>query len=427
MAVFIPKGETEYSCNFRLSNRKQVIRKCGTKREAEAKRFEALLRVRLEQELKDAADEARRKAAEPKIAPFLRDFARVPDPNIPGDQGGHFWENYGNAAYENPKTKRFYRCGVGNLLKFAPFDVRLNEIEAMAISGYVGFRKKQPKVKKIGTVYHDLSVLKVILNKAVEWGFISHFPKITIGEQDKIGMAIPMHDEDAYLAASPDDDHRLWVLLQIETAMMPCEAAALRWTDVKLGPDVEAFGGLWEDGVVYDRCEKTQYRARPLAMTPKLAVAMQAQFDRRDPANPYVFPAARSGVDRLSSFQTAHQRIWQRNLLPGVTRFRIYDLRHTALTRANESGAGLMELLEMGGWNSIEMAQRYIKVSAMKRASTAKKMSEHTEKLREAEQRRRVVNESAQAVAAAPTVVKPAATVVDFAAARQKFTAQPSK
>nr|WP_276972634.1 tyrosine-type recombinase/integrase [Tatumella ptyseos] len=45
--------------------------------------------------------------------------------------------------------------------------------------------------------------------------------------------------------------------------------------------------------------------------------------------------------------------------LRGITDFRFHDLRHTWASWLIQAGVPLSALQEMGGWESIEMVQRY--------------------------------------------------------------------
>lgn len=55
-----------------------------------------------------------------------------------------------------------------------------------------------------------------------------------------------------------------------------------------------------------------------------------------------------------------HNTAWNIGLkAPGIEDFRFHDLRHTWASWLIQSGVPLSTLQEMGGWESIEMIQRY--------------------------------------------------------------------
>ena len=57
-------------------------------------------------------------------------------------------------------------------------------------------------------------------------------------------------------------------------------------------------------------------------------------------------------VDGNTAFRTALKRA-------GIENFRFHDLRHTWASWLIQAGVPLSVLQEMGGWESIEMVQRY--------------------------------------------------------------------
>lgn len=60
----------------------------------------------------------------------------------------------------------------------------------------------------------------------------------------------------------------------------------------------------------------------------------------------------------------------------GVTDFRFHDLRHTWASWLVQAGVPLSALQEMGGWESIEMVQRYAHLSPVHLTEHARKIDE---------------------------------------------------
>ena len=68
----------------------------------------------------------------------------------------------------------------------------------------------------------------------------------------------------------------------------------------------------------------------------------------------YVFTYQGKPVDRTST------RAWQKALKrAGIEDFRWHDLRHTWASWHVQRGTSLQELMELGGWSSIDMVLRY--------------------------------------------------------------------
>jgi integrase len=68
-------------------------------------------------------------------------------------------------------------------------------------------------------------------------------------------------------------------------------------------------------------------------------------------------------------------KAWQGALRrAGIKNFRFHDLRHTWASWLVQSGVSLLALKEMGGWESLEMLQRYAHLAASQLASNANKL-----------------------------------------------------
>ncbi len=62
---------------------------------------------------------------------------------------------------------------------------------------------------------------------------------------------------------------------------------------------------------------------------------------------------------------TDSNKAWSGALrLAGISNFRSHDLRHTWASWLVQSGVSLLALKEMGGWETLEMVQRYAYLSA---------------------------------------------------------------
>ncbi len=62
----------------------------------------------------------------------------------------------------------------------------------------------------------------------------------------------------------------------------------------------------------------------------------------------------------MTDLELAHLRALRDS---GVARFRIYDLRHTAATRAAEAGTNPLSLAKLLGHSDLKTTQRYVHLS----------------------------------------------------------------
>lgn len=370
MSVFKRRPDDHHwTVKFKLRGR-QYMKTSGTSSKTAARDFESDYRKQILKELAEGSSKPKRSA------PLLEDFIRNPSLDDSTDRGGEFWEKFGNAQYsKKPKTQRFYRDRFKVLIRLLG-DKRLDRIDNEDLDEFVSTRVEEDVTN--ATINRDLAALSVALNRARRWRLVAELPVIEKREEREIGVAITPQQEAAYMAAA-DQDLADFALIQIDTAMMPVSAASLRWSDVHFG---ESEG--WAHGYIFDGCEKTTLRKRELGMTKRLAMRLKERKLAQG-ASIYVFPADKLGAGfptPLDTFRSAHKRLW----VEGETwrpltipEFRIYDFRHTALTRAWEAGADEIALMAMAGWSSFAMAKRYIKNRTEMKSRNVQRMDAYME------------------------------------------------
>ena len=97
-----------------------------------------------------------------------------------------------------------------------------------------------------------------------------------------------------------------------------------------------------------------QAKAGKAIGVPLNQTAMQVLMDRPRVSD-YVFTHSGGGKVKAIS-----NRVWREALdKAGITDFRWHDLRHTWASWLVQNGTPLAALKEMGGWESVEMVQRY--------------------------------------------------------------------
>jgi integrase len=222
----------------------------------------------------------------------------------------------------------------------------------------VGIRKKNGRTVtadtfrpvSIATVNRDLAVLRIMLNKARAWKYEVAQLRIRLmkGEQHRQRI-MTKAEEIAYLAAAPEllGD---FAALALNTGMRPdSEICALRWEAVD-----------FRQGCIYVVKGKTDNARRPIPIIgPVSEVLVRRHEAAGKPTSGFVFTRD-MGVTALSYsvIDTQHDRVLA--TLAWTERIRIYDFRHTALTRLYQSGTRVIDLKIIAGHASVKTTERYI-------------------------------------------------------------------
>lgn len=380
MSIIRRKGSKNLYMKFKYK-KKQYLISCGTQIQSYAEKKERDFRSKLEKdkylESQLSAEELEKKKAALHPAPQFKDFVELP---VGDSEGGLFWSEYGTNAYaDTPNTLASYRDRIRMLLRYPKLaEAKLTAIDEKLIAGYVNMRRGQKlKTRKLknATINRDLAVLSVIMTQAKKQQFIAVIPEFPVRFEEKyIGRAISSEEERIYMAAV-DPDLFDFALILMDTALEPGTVASLVWQDIVLGPH-EGF----QHGSIHGHCQKAETRDRKQPMSPRLATVIRERWLRMGrPETGWVFPSDRkpSHPTPLSSFQSAHKRMWKQTAEWSplkIRRFRLYDLRHTALTRLRGSGGDNWDLKDFAGWKTLRMADRYVHPDAASKARAADRL-----------------------------------------------------
>ena len=101
---------------------------------------------------------------------------------------------------------------------------------------------------------------------------------------------------------------------------------------------------------------KTAFARRTIPLTPLAREVLATRILRAN--SEWLFPAPNNATRPLSSARKAHEAALRRS---GIQpHFRLYDLRHTALTRMAMASVDLPPLRELAGHANIHMTMRYL-------------------------------------------------------------------
>lgn len=193
-----------------------------------------------------------------------------------------------------------------------------------------------------------VATLSRILTLCEDWRWINRAPKLVRFDEPDVRVRWePRPVITALIQAIAKDWMKEVVLFAVSTGMRADEVLSLTWSQVDV-----ARRHAW---VTHSRAKSKRARAVPLN-TDALAVIER----RRGIHKTLVFTrAARSGRD-IAKISQVDARMFERACRTvGITDFHFHDLRHTWASWHVQAGMPLMVLKELGGWERIEMVQKY--------------------------------------------------------------------
>ena len=136
--------------------------------------------------------------------------------------------------------------------------------------------------------------------------------------------------------------------------MRPEEILKIRFENVRFDPVGNA-----RFGYIHNPEGKTRRAKRNLPMTARVREVLMRRYEAAGKPR-WAWAFARGEGERASydSVKCHHRRLMYK--LPKNARWRLYDLRHTNLTRLGESGADPFSIQILAGHGSILTSQRYV-------------------------------------------------------------------
>jgi excisionase family DNA binding protein len=267
---------------------------------------------------------------EPKIKKIsFSDFSKV------------YLQNYVQVKRRNWMSEK-YRLDALNAHFKDNLDLR--GITPMAIQGFI---KARQTIGNAGsTVNRSLALMKHLLNKAIEEGFLENNPvqkvKFFSEKENRIERVLT-REEEARLMGHSTGYLKSVLIIALNTGMRLGEILNLKWNQI----DVEA-------GKI--TVEKTKSgRPRIVFINSPLLAELQSMRSLNGKV-PQLFLNEQTGKPLTlvrRSFLTACKKA-------GISNLRIHDLRHTFASRLLEKGADIETVRSLLGHYSIVMTQRYV-------------------------------------------------------------------
>lgn len=274
--------------------------------------------------------------------------------------------------YISPKTYHEYELNIVTLGKFFG-EMRLPEITADMIRAY-----QRTRLTQCGSfaINHECSVLQQMLKRIGKWNEIAFdYQPLPLPKEER-GRALRDEEKINLLKIASSDPNweaaYCFAMIAVSTSCGPKETYTLRLKDV----DLEA-----RTITVQPQGAKNVHRIRTLPLNSEALAGVKAAYDRArrlgsvDPEH-YLFPFR---INRKTfdpqKHQTTFKTAWRKlTTAAGLQGFRMYDLRHHAITVLLENPKVSEETAEhIAGHISRKMKKRYshARLDAMRAALDA--------------------------------------------------------
>jgi integrase len=258
-----------------------------------------------------------------------------------------------NQHREHPSTHERYMRSVKVLIRF--FGQRtLDMISSADVERFKIIRSRE-RLKNArdgrtvtpAAVNRELAVLRILFNLAIRLkkARTNAVSGVKLLPEHNLQMRVlSWEEESAYLAAA-SQPLRDVAALMLQTGMRPGEVFRLRREDVNL-----------ELGFLRIPTGKTPFARRTIPLT---QVGREVLSRRMlDAKSEWLFPSRHNAERPINWLRKAHIETLKRSAINPP--FRLYDLRHTALTRMAMAGIDLPTLRELAGHTNIQMTMRYV-------------------------------------------------------------------
>ncbi|WP_247709667.1 tyrosine-type recombinase/integrase [Morganella morganii] len=213
----------------------------------------------------------------------------------------------------------------------------------------------KPKSATQATKDRYLAFLRSLFRAAVnDWKWIGKSPTIKVRQKKEIRVRWLTKEEATTLIQCMPDVMKPVVMFALATGLRRSNILNLEWTQIDL-----------QRKVAWIHPEDTKGgKAIGVALNETACRVLRMQIGKHQQ---YVFVhteawhrADGSPTEKVRKMRVDDNTAWNTGLRrAGITNFRFHDLRHTWASWLVQAGVPLTALQEMGGWESIEMVQRY--------------------------------------------------------------------
>ena len=219
---------------------------------------------------------------------------------------------------------------------------------------------------KNSSVNRELSCLRKIFNKAIDWGYASNNPVRRVeflSENESLRERVLTEDEESRLFESISPHLRLILMVALNTGMRKGEIFNLKWEDID-----------FESRKI--RISKSKSgRGRTIPMN-SILFSLLSGLKSQNGKTEFVFTNPETGkpyIDIKKAFNGACKRA-------GIKNLHFHDLRHTFASRLIKRGVDLIIAKELLGHSSVVTTQRYLHSQAREKMEAVETLSKKASK-----------------------------------------------
>jgi integrase len=276
-----------------------------------------------------------------------------------------------NEHREHPSTHHRYMRSVKVLVRFLgqrTLDMITSaEVERFKIARSRERRKFATDGRHVtpAAVNRDLAVLRILFNLAIRLNKARTNPVAGVKllpEHNLRMRVVSPEEESAYLTAASQPLRDVATII-LETGMRPGEVFHLRREDVNL-----------EIGFVQIPWGKTLFARRAIPLTKRAQTVLSCRLSGATTG--WLFPSRCDPTHPIGWLRKAHIEALKQSAINPF--FRLYDLRHTCLTRMAMAGVDLPTLRELAGHANIQMTMRYVHPTPEHKRAAIQKLENFT-------------------------------------------------
>jgi integrase len=205
--------------------------------------------------------------------------------------------------------------------------------------------EEKPRSISVSTVNRELSWLRSVFNRAIDWGKLEHNPlkKVKFFKENNQRVRYLEREELESLLQNSSSRLKSVITFAINTGLRKSEIQNLKWSDVNFHEGYIGVHGT----------KNGESRYCPMNQDARNALLLF----RKHPKSPYIF-CGKDGepYNFRKSFETALGK-------SGILNFRFHDLRHTFASYLAQRGVDLNTIRELLGHKSLDMTLRYSHLS----------------------------------------------------------------